>query len=137
MRESHSRPHLHPKWSNKPAKKENQKNDKPLHIAFLDVTKAYDKAWLNTIIYATHKNGLTRKNWRIVKELNSNISDRIRIKHGDTRTINIKDNIRQGGVLSVIEYANIMDEISKRMLDITDDIATRYHIKFGQKKAKY
>ena len=42
---------------------------KNLYIAFLDVTKAYDKAWLNAILYVTHKNGLNGKNWRIVKEL--------------------------------------------------------------------
>ena len=132
------------------------------------------QAWLNAILYVTHKNGLTGKNWRIVKELNSNLNARIRTKHGDTRTINIKDSIRQGGVLSVIEYANLMDEIAKelkskkvgnqqvwnsningcllwmddvalfhhdreelqRMLDITDDIATRYHIKFGKEKSQ-
>ena len=41
--------------------------NKPLHIAFLDVTKAYDKACLNVILYVTHKNCLTWKNWRIVK----------------------------------------------------------------------
>ena len=29
--------------------------------------------------------------------------------------INIKDSIRQGGVLSVIEYANLMDEIAKEL----------------------
>ena len=35
---------------------------KPMHIIFLDVTKAYDKAWLNAILYVLHKNGLNGKN---------------------------------------------------------------------------
>jgi hypothetical protein len=138
------------------------------------VTKAYDKAWLNAILYVTHKNGLKGKNWRIVKALNSNLTAKIRTKNGSTRTINIKDSIRQGGVLSVIEYANLMDEIAKeleneknglqkiwnndipgcllwmddvalihhdreilqKMLDITDDIAKRYHIQFGKEKSQ-
>ena len=37
----------------------------------------------------------------------------IQTKHGPTRKIKIKDSIRQGGVLSVIQYALLMDEISK------------------------
>ena len=53
--------------------------------------------------------------WRILKELNSKLNARIRTKHGDTRTINIKDSTRQGGVLSVMEYANFMDEIAKEL----------------------
>ena len=43
---------------------------KELYIAFLDVAKAYDKAWLNAIMYTMHKSGLTGKNWRIAHELN-------------------------------------------------------------------
>ena len=60
---------------------------KHLYIAFLDVTKAYDKVWLNAILYGTHKNGLNGKNWRIVKELNSNLTAKIHTHHGDTREI--------------------------------------------------
>ena len=29
----------------------------------------------------------------------------------------IKDSIRQGGVLAVVEYANMMDEISKELIN--------------------
>ena len=47
--------------------KRNKKQN--LYIAFLDVTKAYDKAWLNAIMYTVHKNRLEGKNWKIVKEL--------------------------------------------------------------------
>ena len=79
-----------------------KKNKKPLYIAFLDVTKAYDKAWLNAILYVMHKNGITGKNWRIVKNLNNNLTARIRTNEGLTRKIQIKDSIRPRGVLSVI-----------------------------------
>ena len=36
-------------------------------------------------------------------------------KYGQTREINITDSIRQGGVLSVIQYALMMDEINKEV----------------------
>ena len=50
---------------------------KPIHIIFLDVTKAYDNAWLNAILYVLHKNGLNGTNWRIVKHLNENLTAKI------------------------------------------------------------
>ena len=31
------------------------------YLVFLDVKKAYDKAWLDAILYALHKNGVTGK----------------------------------------------------------------------------
>ncbi len=34
-------------------------NRKPLYISFLDVTKAYDKAWLDAIMYVMNKDGPT------------------------------------------------------------------------------
>ena len=40
-----------------------------LYIAFLNVTKAYDKAWLDAIMCTMHKSGLLKgKNWRIDRD---------------------------------------------------------------------
>ncbi len=61
-----------------------------INIAFCDVTKAHDKAWLDVIMYTT-------------------------TKYGHTRKIAIKDSIRQGGVLSVLQYGLFMDETSKEI----------------------
>ena len=77
------------------------------------MTKAYDKAWLNAILYTTNKNGIKGQHWRLINELNSNLTAKIRTQHGLTREIKIRDSIRQGGVLSVIESANLIDEIAK------------------------
>ena len=99
----------------KQAIKEICKNGKAAYIIFLDVQKAYDKAWLDAIIYTLHKNGIEGKNLRMIKKLNSNLTAKIQTRYGLTRKINIKDSIRQGGVLSVIEYAALIDEISKEL----------------------
>ena len=149
-------------------------NRKPAFVAFLDVSKAYDKAWLDAILYVMYKEGTELAMWKIIKELNSNLTARLKTKYGRTRQINIKDSIRQGGVLSVIQYALIMDEINKEitrqkagpilintnehigcllwmddvalvadnaedlqnMLNITYDVANKYHIEFGMAKSK-
>ena len=54
--------------------------------------------------------------WLMVKKLNSNLKTTIMTKYGPTRKISIKDSIRQGGVLSVILYALMMDEINKELI---------------------
>ncbi len=92
-----------------------REENKPVHIIFLDVQKAYDKAWLNGILYALNKNGVSGKNLEITRKLNSNLKAKIQTRHGLTGEINIKDSIRQGGVLSVVEYATLIDEIAKEL----------------------
>ena len=138
------------------------------------MTKAYDKAWLEAIIYVMHKQGLNTQEWTLAKMLNENLVAEIKTKYGKTREIHIRDSIRQGGVLSVMQYALLMDEINKeieannlgttiegvdqkigcllwmddvvlvsgdqqelqKMLNITNEIAGRYHIEFGKEKSK-
>ena len=93
--------------------KDNQKNKKPTYLTFLDVTKAYDKAWIQGIMHIMYKRGLTGPTWTLTNNLNTNLTARIQTKHGLTREIQIKDSIKQGGVLSVTQYAVLMDEINK------------------------
>ena len=85
-------------------------------MIFLDVQKAYGKAWLDGILHALHRNGVKeKKSDNEKKQLNSNLRARIHTRHGLTREIKIKDSIRQGGVLSVIEYATLIDEIANEL----------------------
>ena len=89
-------------------------------LTYLDVTKAYDKAWLDAILYVLHEQGVKSKLWKLVKDLNTNLKTTIQTKHGPTRKITIKDSIRQGGVLSVTLYALMMDEINKDIMKETE-----------------
>jgi hypothetical protein len=88
---------------------------KPVYVAYLDVTKAYDKAWSDGIMYAMHENGLTGPIWNMINKFNKGLKAHIKTKDGLTREIEIKDSIRQGGVLSVLQYATVMDEIAKEI----------------------
>ena len=44
-----------------------KKEGKDLYLTFLDVEKAYDKAWNKAILYVLNKIGLKSKIWTIVK----------------------------------------------------------------------
>ena len=89
-------------------------NGKTAYILFLDVQKAYDKAWLDTIIYTLPKNGIKGKTSGWSKKLNSNLTAKKQTRYRLTRKIKIKDNIRQWESLSVIEYAALIDEIIEK-----------------------
>ena len=49
------------------------------------------------------------------ENINKNLTATIRTKYGNTRKSKIRESIRQGVILSVIEYANIIDEIAKEI----------------------
>ena len=66
-------------------------------------------------MYALHNNGVIGPTWNIIRELNQGLKAKIKTKDGITREINIKDSIRQGGVLSVLQYATVMNEIAKEI----------------------
>ena len=107
----------------KEAIENNKAKKKPTYITFLDVTKAYDKAWLDGIMDVLAKNGCPPPEWLLIDKLNQNLSARIRTKHGLTNPIKIKDSIRQGGVLAVTQYAILMDEINKEIQKAKTDNA--------------
>ena len=80
-------------------------------MAFLEVIKAYEKAWSEAIMYVIHKGGNEDRHLNMIKKLNVNITAILKTKRKETREIHIKYNVRQGGVLSVLEYGVLLDEI--------------------------
>ena len=84
-------------------------------MAYLDVTKAYDKAWLDALLYVLNKRGIETENWKITNDINTNLTATIKTKYDNTREIKIRDSIRQDGVLSVLIYATVMGEIAEEV----------------------
>ena len=72
-----------------------------------------------------YNNGLTGPLWNLVRKLNQNLTATIKSKDGTPRSITIKDSIRQGGVLSGLQYALVMDEIAKAIKIKTRDAPSR------------
>ena len=91
--------------------KQAHEDNRPLYIAFLDVQKAYDKAWLDAILHTLWQSGIKGRIWRMIRRLNTDLQAQVQTKYGLTRVIHMKDNIRQGGVLSVTEYSKMIDEM--------------------------
>ena len=67
-----------------------KKEKKDVYITFLDVTKAYDKAWMKAIIYSLHKSGIKGKLLRIVNNMNQDLTARIQSKYGTIGSFHVK-----------------------------------------------
>ena len=53
--------------------------------------------------------GIRGKLWRMIKNLNNDLTTKIKTRYGYTRTVSIEESIRQGGVLSGAEFASLID----------------------------
>jgi hypothetical protein len=73
--------------------REQKRKKKPLYLVFLDVTKAFGKAWSDGIMHAMYNNGLNGPLWNTVRKLNQNLTATIKTKDSPTRPITIKDSI--------------------------------------------
>ena len=71
--------------------------------------------YLTTVLCMGEGQKYARTTWNIIRKLNQGLKAKIKTKDGMTRKINIKDGIRQWGVLSVLQYATVMDEIAKEI----------------------
>ena len=115
-RDVNHRSALHPQISHETSKQWHI----PLYIAFLDISNAYDKAWLDAIMYVLWHSGIRGKIWRMTRNLSKDTRAQIRTKYRLSRIIKMEDNIRQGRALSVTEYSKMVDTMCSVLL--MDDI---------------
>ena len=70
------------------------------------------------------------KIWRVVKKINKGLSTRIRTRYGKTRSVDIPESIRQGGVLSVIQFSKMMDMLNEML----EEEFEGYRVWYGESK---
>merc|ERR1712002_1082348 len=91
--------------------------EKGLHIVFLDVEKAFDKAWREVIMWLMKERGCGKKEWIYLETLNSENKVRVNTVFGPTDEVSIDRVIKQGAVLSPIQYAILIDEIARKLME--------------------
>ncbi len=65
-------------------------------------------------MYVMYKEGLRDNHWTIARKRNQNLIATVNTRYGTTRKIKM-NSIRQGGVLSVMQFRLLMDETSKEI----------------------
>ena len=82
----------------------------PTYIAFIDLEKVFDKTWVQGVIFNLWNRGIKGKIWRIILALKQNRKTTILTTSGETKEIDIVDDIDQGKVLSGPQFSALIDE---------------------------
>ena len=91
---------------------------KGLHVIFHDISKAFDKAWREGIMYILDKRGCNKKDWIYMDLLNIKNKVKIKTVFGETNEINTNKIIKQGAVSSPIQFGLLIDEIGKELINM-------------------
>ena len=89
------------------------KHNKEMYVTFYDVAKAYDRADVNDMLVEVWDHGMKGKVWRLMRILNTNLTAKIKTKHGLTREIQRKAGGKQGGINFGFLFSKLMDLIQE------------------------
>ena len=90
----------------------------PTYCAFIELQKAYDKAWRDIICKILWDCGLRGIIWRVMLKLSTDITTRVSTKFCLTRIVQIKECVREAGVLSVVGLKKMMDELERLLKEL-------------------
>ena len=90
-----------------------------MYVTFYDVAKAYDRADVEDMLVTAWEHGVKGKLWRLMKSLNTNLTARIKLRHGMTREIERKAGGKQGGKNFGFLFAKMMDVLAEEAAEDT------------------
>ena len=102
------------------------KNQKEMFVTYYDVAKAYDRANVDDMLVIAWEHGVRGKLWRLMKSLNTNLTAKIKLRHGLTREIKRRAGGKQGGKNFGFLFAKMMDVLAEEAME--DDLRT---VEFG------
>jgi Reverse transcriptase (RNA-dependent DNA polymerase) len=98
---------------------ERHREQKDLHIIFIDLEKVYDKIPRNIMWWTLKRKLVPAKYVTLIKDMHINIVTYFRACDGESDTLLIKIGLHQGSVLSPYIFTLVMDKIKN---DIQGDI---------------
>jgi hypothetical protein len=98
---------------------ERYREQKDLHMVFIDLEKAHDKVPRNVMWWALEKHKVPTKYITLIKDMYRDVVTFVRTCDGDTSDFLIKIGPHQGSALSPYLFALVMDEVTR---DIQGDI---------------
>ena len=96
------------------------KNKECMYVTFYDVAKAYDRADVEDMLVIAWEHGVKGKLWRLLKNLNTNLTAKVKTKNGLTRVIQRKAGGKQGGKNFGFLFAKMMDVLAEEMENETE-----------------
>jgi hypothetical protein len=89
------------------------KEQKDLHMVFIDLEKAYDKILRNLVWWALDKHKVPTKYITLIKDMYDKVVTSVRTTHGDKNVYLINIGLDQGSALSPYLFALVIDEVMR------------------------
>jgi hypothetical protein len=80
-------------------------------LAFLDISKAFDRAWRECLFYLLWKNGIQGKCWKLLRSLYSNVSIKVLFGDFESDRFDQEFGLKQGCVLSPTLFSVLMNDL--------------------------
>ncbi|EYB89509.1 hypothetical protein Y032_0231g3015 [Ancylostoma ceylanicum] len=94
-------------------KKKHREKQKPLHLAFLYLEKAFDRVPSEAVWYALRWHGVSEELIEWIRILYANPRSRIQTAAGTTAEFRISVGVHQGSALSPLLFILVMDAITR------------------------
>ncbi|VDO34554.1 unnamed protein product [Heligmosomoides polygyrus] len=101
-----------------------REKQKPVHIAFLDWEKTFDRVSREVIWYALQQHNLPEELTEWVRMLYSCPKNRVQAAAGTSMEFPISDGVHQGSALSPLLFVVVMDAITR---DLQNPVPWRLH----------
>ena len=90
-----------------------REKQKPLHMAFIDLEKAYDRVPRQEIWRCLRERGVTEKYVRMIRELYRNVKTSVRSTVGNTENFQVRVGLHQGSALSPLLFNIVLDVLTE------------------------
>jgi hypothetical protein len=91
------------------------REQKDLHMVFIDLEKAYDKIPRNVMWWALDKHKVRAKYVTLIKDMYNNAVTSVRTNDGNTDYFTIKIRLHQGSALIPYLFALVIDEVTRNI----------------------
>ena len=83
----------------------------PLYVAFLDLSKAFDRVWRDGLLANLWNYGIQGKCWRLIKEIYKNVQNKVLFGDFESDWFNQEYGVKQGCILSPTLFSILMNDL--------------------------
>jgi hypothetical protein len=83
----------------------------PLYVAYLDAKAAFDTVWIKSLMRRLSQGGIDGNLWTMINSLHDDATSQIQWAGHLTDTFTVLHGVRQGGLISTVEYKRFIDPL--------------------------
>ena len=87
------------------------------YIAFLDLSKAFDRVWRDGLFYMLWKKGIQGKVWRLLHKLYDSVENKVLFGNFESDWFDQDNGVKQGCVLSPTLFSILMKDLSDMLCE--------------------